>query len=598
MFRRLTVSLLALLALAAVPGCVYYNTFYHATAAARKAELMRQSRPPGTDPSAGEMELLERVVEKSGRVIKLHPDSDWADDALVLMGEALYRQSKYETAEDRFTEFVALYPESEHRPTAEYFLAAVLLAKGNAVSAEEILSEVAFADPPSELSDDALFLIGDARRKRKHHAEAAEAYLELLDRFPRSDRRAEVRFVAAENFVDMDRLEKAAAELDAVAREKSSRQLAFESRIRLAAVLVDLGDTDRAIAVLGELERRTTGRDDLDRILLTRGHTYEVMADFEQATSEYKQVASEHERSEAAAEAHYRIGLIHRDHLRSFDDAVASFKEAKEQSPRSEVATLAAAAVADIESLREYLSVIAAHEQGGAPADSSSPAAQEPAAAREDSLGITDLEPIFTDSVRAREDALQIDVDDRVSALPEAGGEETSAAVVDSIVSGPGDTGAPAGPPLVADATPWPPLIGPMPAAVGGSPVADEEESEVAIARLRVAEIYLLKLGSPSEAIAYYESVVEEHPTSRLAPKAAFAVAWIAEHRTQDPEGAAEAYRRVVEQFPWTEHAAEAQEAIARLESGGEASAQADGDREGPPSDTREGPPVAPPASD
>ncbi|GAG05862.1 unnamed protein product, partial [marine sediment metagenome] len=73
---------------------------------------------------------------------------------------------------------------------------------------------------------------------------------------------------------------------------------------------------------------------------------------------------------------------------------------------------------------------------------------------------------------------------------------------------------------------------------------------------------------------------------------------WIAEHRTQDPEGAAEAYRRVVEQFPWTEHAAEAQEAIARLESGGEASAQADGDREGPPSDTREGPPVAPPASD
>jgi TolA-binding protein len=634
-FHRLTVTLLALLVLVAVPGCVYYNTFYHATVAARDAELLRQMRPPGTDPSKAENELLDRVIEKCGRVIKLHPESDWADDALVLMGEALYLQKKYDSAEERFTEFVALYPESEHRPKAEYFLAAVLLAKGNAVTAEEILSEVAFADPPSDLSDDALFLIGDARRKRKRYHEAAEAYQELLDRFPKSERRAEVRYVAAENFIDMGRLEEAASELSAVARERSSRELAFEARLRHADVLVDLGDTEASLAVLDHLVGRTTARDDIDRILLARGRTYEAVGNFEGATEVYDQIAFEHARSDAAAEAHYRIGLIHRDHARNFDDAITSFREAKEQAPRSDVATLATSAIADIEKLRDYLAVIEEHEHGGAPGDSTAAgestaaAVREPARddslgvtalepARDDSLGVTPLEPPRDTATATGEGRPGADTGDSVVALPPQGDREEPSAAADSLASGLADTTASAEPPPDSWSQ-WPPPPGPMPAVVDARIEPEEivdEESEVAIARLRVAELYLLKLESPSEALPYYESVVLKHPESSLAPKAAYAVAWIAEYRTRDLAAAASAYRRVVDRFPETEHADEAEKALARLEAGGEEGDDAgapDGagaaddvgtadsdvpDAEEPVTDARGEPSEAPPTSD
>ena len=199
MRTRLSTSVVAVLALFCAAGCVYYNTFYNAKAAAREAELLRDARAPDSGPTPREAALLERVVEKSERVLRLHPDSGWADDALLLMGTALYHQGKLESASDRLTEFLARYPDSELVPEARYVLGAVLLEDGNPVSAEEMLDQLAHADPPHPLSDDALSLIGDARKARGRHEEAAQSYLQALERFPNGDRRARIRFAAATN---------------------------------------------------------------------------------------------------------------------------------------------------------------------------------------------------------------------------------------------------------------------------------------------------------------------------------------------------------------------------------------------------------------
>jgi len=390
---RTSVVFLLLIGLLAAPGCVYYNTFYHARTAAREAEELRVARPPDSDPTSREKELLDRVVQKSGRVLRQHPDSGWADDALLLMGTALYHQGKYESAESRLSEFLTTYQDSELRSEAEYTLAAVMLAKGNPVSAESLLEEVAHSDPPSPFSDDALVLIGEARNARKLYAEAAAAYDEALERFPRSDRRAEIHFLAAENHYEAGKVEKAATHFAAAADERGARTLLFEARIRLAEVVMDAGRTDEAFGVLDDLERRTVERDDLDRILLLKGRLYEVVGDFDEAISTYEGVAASHERSEASAEAHYRIGLIHRDHHESLDDATESFSKSRDEAPRSDAGKLAAEAAKDIETLRRYVEVIEEHEArlaaapaqeaaddaSGEPAPSDTSASGEPA---------------------------------------------------------------------------------------------------------------------------------------------------------------------------------------------------------------------------
>jgi hypothetical protein len=132
---------------------------------------------------------------------------------------------------------------------------------------------------------------------------------------------------------------------------------------------------------------------------------------------------------------------------------------------------------------------------------------------------------------------------------------------------------ASAGPPLLAEWAPDDDFVGPMSATWTA---ASEKAAEVVIARLRVAELYLFKLGDPAKALLYYESVVREHETSKLAPKAAYAVGWIKEHETNDLAGAVVAYRELIARFPGTDHALEAEKAVAHLTSTGASSEESD----------------------
>jgi TolA-binding protein len=523
------VIFLALLASLALPGCVYYNTFYNARAAAREAEVLRESRPPDTEISSRENELLGRVVEKCSRVLRDHPDSGWADDALLLMGSALYYQGKHESAYARLTEFGRLYPRSEFRPEADYLLGAVLIAKNDPVAAEALLASVADAVPPSAFSDDALILIGQARHSRGRYDEAAEAYLAALERFPDGARRAETRILAAENYRDAGILDAAAHQYEEAEREDARPELAFEARARLAGVRLELGDAPGALAGLEELERRTGGRDDLDRVLLLKGEAMELLGDLAAAVSTYESVAASHERSDASALALYRIGLIRRDREEDVDAAVEAFTKARDESPRGEGSRLAAKALQDIEDLNRHLEIIA-RASGAPPRETPVPAAS-------DTLGGETAPPPGARS----------DPDLNVSWIELAAPSDSAAALSDSLE-----------PPVAASAVP-----DSSSGASDATPAASDEE--VANARFLAAELYLFDMDRPEKALEFYRDVQTHHPASPLAPKAGLAIAWVLENRMDDRAGAVQAYTDVLERHPDTDYAAAASDALVRL---------------------------------
>jgi len=571
--KRLVVLAVAIGALAVLSGCVYYNTFYHAKVAAREAETMRENRAPDSEPTVHELELLERAIEKSGRVLRLHPDSEWADDALLLMAESLHHKGQNEVAEDRLTEFLALYPESELRTRAEYTLAGVMLAEGNAVSAEDLLRAIAYAEPPHELSDDALVIIGEARRQRGRHVEAAEAYEELLQRFPESDRRAEARFLAAENYSEMKLAEEAARQYAAVAEESGGRELIFEARLRLAETYLDLESIDDALSVLRDLEGRTVNDEDLDKVLLLIGRAQTDAGELESAVLTYEGIAASRERTAAAAEAHYRIGLIRRDELRSLDAALESFETARAQAPRSDAAKLAEGAKRDLESLKRYLDTIEEHESAPpateeAPAETLTTSAPDTAATRgttvSDTLSGGRAETTTaavtappTDSAQGSGDDAPADGD--TTGYAPADGDTTGYAAAD------GDTTGYA--PADGDTTGYATADGDTTgyATADGDSTGYAPASEVAEARFRAAELYLFKLDDPESALGYYEDVIALHARSALAPKAALARAWLFTMSLGDSGRGASAYRYVIANFPGTVYSEAAEEALMEL---------------------------------
>jgi TolA-binding protein len=519
--HRRTAACLAVLAPLLLSGCVYYNTFYNARAAAREADALRESRAPGTEMTAKERDLLERVVEKCSAVLRDHPESDWADDALVLMAKALHEQGKNETAFSRLIEFVARYPDSELRPEADYLMGAVLIAEGDPVAAEDLLRTLADAEPPSGLSDDALVLIGQARHARGRYDEAAEAYMSALERFPNGDRRAEARVLAAENYADAGLLEAAAHQYEQAAGERTTPDVAFEARARLAEARIELGDGAGALTVLEDLERRTADRDRLDRVLLLKGRVHELTGDHEGAVAVYEGVAASHERSDASAMALYRIGLIRRDRDEDVGAALEVLGKARDESPRSEAGALASRAVDDLAKLREYLVVIEGTTPGAAQADSAGAASP-------------DTTRIFV-------------------SWPEDAPADSAAAHPDTAFA-----------PPAPDASAHPDTArSPATAA----PASDEE---VARARFLLAELYLFGMDRPEKALERYREVVEKHPESPFAPKAGLAVAWALENRLGDPVGAAKAYADVVARHPGTDFARSAEDALTRLAPAGE----------------------------
>ncbi|MBD3368499.1 MAG: tetratricopeptide repeat protein [Candidatus Eisenbacteria bacterium] len=539
----LVVVMVALLALS---GCVYYNTFYHAREAAGEAAAIRESRAPDTDPTARERELYERVVEKSGRVLALHPESSWADDALLLMAQALAYQGRYESAGEHLNEFLSLYADSELRSEADYTLGSVLIELGNPVTAEELLIGVAYADPPVELSDDALLLVGDARAARRRREEAAEAYLEALDRFPDSDRRAQTLFPAAENYAEMGRFEQAADLYVRVPEETSSRTLAFEARLRLSEVLLSLDRAGDALDVALDLEGRTVDRTELDRVELQSGLALEALGDYEEAIETYEEIAASHARSEGASKAYYRIGVVKRDALGDLDGAVEAFRSSSSAYGRGETAELASQAAEDILRLKEYRRIIEDYESR--PEEERAPASTAPPDTSSAAADTLEIAPASDDTSSARPAQASVP-DDEAAAAPDTSGANGGAAAADSIGRGSSARERDA-------------------AGARSDTTELSPEEEAARARFLLAELQLFRFDDPTRALELYREVLELHPDSAHAPRAALAVAWVLEKRLEDLEAASDAYERVIESYPGTDRAEAAEKALARLASG------------------------------
>ncbi len=84
--------MLALLLSVAGLSCVYYNTFYNARKSYEEAMELADENPD--NPVSAEEILLDRAIDGAAKVLALYPDSKWADDAQLLLGDAFLQSGK------------------------------------------------------------------------------------------------------------------------------------------------------------------------------------------------------------------------------------------------------------------------------------------------------------------------------------------------------------------------------------------------------------------------------------------------------------------------------------------------------------------------
>jgi TolA-binding protein len=69
------------------------------------------------------------------------------------------------------------------------------------------------------------------------------------------------------------------------------------------------------------------------------------------------------------------------------------------------------------------------------------------------------------------------------------------------------------------------------------------------------AELNLFQLNKPEKALQIYRGLEETYPESPLAPKAAYAAAWVLVNKLDREEEGMEEYRRIIENYPYTDYA-------------------------------------------
>jgi TolA-binding protein len=79
---------------------------------------------------------------------------------------------------------------------------------------------------------------------------------------------------------------------------------------------------------------------------------------------------------------------------------------------------------------------------------------------------------------------------------------------------------------------------------------AGESSDQAAEKRFMAAEIQLTKLEDIPMALEGYAAVLDSFPESSVAPKAAYAIAWIRQIRLHEREAAIERYRELIERYP------------------------------------------------
>lgn len=265
-----------------------------------------------------EERLLDACVTKCAKVISLYPDSKWRDDAIMLMGKALYEKRSYNDALTKFEELRLYYGDGELVAEARLYQARTLAAVERMNEAELTYRELLHSGWDPLLRQQAGVELADLLRASGDPAGASLVYEELMsDRSLARDRDAEVLLGWGRALLDAGDPSGAVAAFDRV------ETVRHRNEERVEAFLA----SGRALALAGlpaEAERRFASIAEDERLFqlaalaaLELGLTRVRLGEIESAEEAFRVVVERYPGSAEAGQALMQLAALYRD---EYDD--------------------------------------------------------------------------------------------------------------------------------------------------------------------------------------------------------------------------------------------------------------------------------------
>ncbi|MBT5055699.1 MAG: tetratricopeptide repeat protein [Gemmatimonadetes bacterium] len=607
----LTLSLVAVL----LSSCVYFNTFYNAEKFFRQAEKSRaefeRSQRNRTANQRGRQTyegLYEKAVRKASLVLDKHRESELVDDAMFLIGRALYWKRDYQYSSRSLQDLEDNFPESEFFDQARYWRALCLAELSRAEEARALFRSL-MSDRSPEVGALSGLQLGQMSDNDEDWGASILQYQATLDAFPKSNLASQLwlRIGRAHmQFGDLARVDSSLAAFDAALETDPPDSVEYRARLLRGQALQAKGEAEASLHVYERLlrEGRFRGWEGETRLLI--GDYHRERADLTSALAEFEQIRDDFPLSDVSARALYETGLLY---LQEEGDRVLAAEYLAEvgKEKRGSVAdSLAKEMVKTFTALDELLESVfeadslAAAELRPQDADSlvvSDTVTVQDAVVEPTSIQVGDnLTSIAAnDSMAAEQDADSLVVSDTVTAQ-DAVLEPTTAdsVMIDSLVTrtslpvaaatrtsrpDPAAEDTASYLPAFDEEGQWQPLV------TRPSLREDEDEDEDAARAQRiqdarnrrqprngqrlqnledqlfsVAELYREALGQADSAALYYDVLSHRFPRSPHVPRALWNLAWVHTTLRNDADAAAPFMQRLIEDFPTSVHAGAARQ--------------------------------------
>lgn len=332
----------------------YFNAYYNAKIEFEKGLKAQQTDPslqisstqldifpPVNDKSQGQ-EYFTNVITKTSDILKSHPLSDVADDALLLMGKSYYYKAQFQSAERKFQEIITNYPQSELLDEASFWYGRTLYQEYNTVGAQEVLQSV-ISSPKAHEEVKALcrFSLAELAIRDGNYDDAIQIIEQGLPANTDDNIRSRAAYTLARLYNIRGKNDKAAKAYSMVSDLNPTYELRYASLVGYAVSLRENGRYKESADVLTEMLSDNKNLERFGDIRYELATTYARQNKLDKAVDLYIEIIRRHPKTEPSAKSYYQLGLLRRDVMRDFKGARAFFDSSRTEYGRGQISTLA-----------------------------------------------------------------------------------------------------------------------------------------------------------------------------------------------------------------------------------------------------------------
>ena len=330
---------LPLILIIVLSGCAYFNTFYMAQKAFNDAE--RQRKRDNMTVTQTNTTKYKNAIESAAEVVRDYPKSKYVDNSLYIIGVSYFRRKEYDLALNKCDEILAAFPNGEFAQEAKHYKALCLIETNKYEDASIILNDIIATGTRSMKGRAGLALVDIALRdeaETRGSTSLLNAAQNVIDSDPEKEELYQAMAYKGEALFNLERYEESIAAMEALLKNKVSKELKLKGNLQIALAKAKLGQYDESLNYLDRMQARGEFAMYAPSIRLKMGNIYEWMGDDEKADDTYRKLAGDFQDSLSSKEAWYRVGIIQLKDLSKADAA----KEAFENVGKNRATTIAA----------------------------------------------------------------------------------------------------------------------------------------------------------------------------------------------------------------------------------------------------------------